>query len=124
MSRAIGIPLHLDIPSRAPVYTEATLPAPSLLGKFALVSDGTRNFKIDTGSDYQDLGGEVFNLKFLGAKGDMKTFTGDATGTAVVGTGFTATAAGKSIVIPGAGAAGADYHGTISVFNSATSLTI
>jgi hypothetical protein len=80
---------------------------------------------------FEDKGGQVFNVKAYGAKGDGKTsYVGDGNITATL-TAFTSASAsfvagdvGKSIIIPGAGAGGATLVTTISAYVSATAVTL
>ncbi len=72
----------------------------------------------------------VFNVKGFGAKGDTTVYvattsitSGAATLTVTAGT-FAAGDVGKTIVVPGAGVAGADLKTTISARASTTSITL
>lgn len=80
-------------------------------------------------ANFQDYGGQVFNVKAYGAKanGIIKTNgTGVATGTSFtdVNGAFTSVDVGKAIVIQGAGATGFAFATTISAYSSATAVTL
>lgn len=78
---------------------------------------------------FQDKGGQVFNVKAYGAKGDGiarsdgAITTGTAAFTSATGT-FTSADVGKLISVNGAGTSGAVLVTTISAYTSATAVTL
>lgn len=78
----------------------------------------------------RDRGGAVFNARAYGLIGDGRRSTGGAmTGgsavlTTTAGASFGAADVGKHVLVPGAGTSGADLYTTISVYTSATQVTL
>jgi hypothetical protein len=59
--------------SNVPVSATADLPAPGSGGaRVRQLTDGTRGIVVDTGTQWVELNGKVFNVRLFGAKGDGK----------------------------------------------------
>jgi hypothetical protein len=96
-------------------YARASLPAPGKPGRLARVSDDLRGLWYDTGSGWSSVSGFA-DVRDFAASGSTATYTCAATAASLTVTCTTATdyQAGQTILIPGAGAAGAAYYGTVS----------
>jgi len=109
--------------------TAAALPTAGTAGRLYYQTDGPRGLTVDQGTQFYNLSFEEINVKAYGAKVDGK-LVGDAamiisTNHVTSGTaGFTSADVGKLIAVDGVGTAGATLSGTITVFNSASDVTV
>jgi hypothetical protein len=70
---AVGINSPLLTTSSITVSTTAGLPAAGTVGRLRKLSDGTRGVVVDTGSEWVELGGKVYNVRLFGATPDDLT---------------------------------------------------
>jgi hypothetical protein len=102
-------------------------PAANKLRLFAKEKDGVAElyYKTDTGRE-RDLSGYTLDFRAYAGPGDLRVGTANITSGQVrlTASGFLSTDVGKSVVVNGAGVAGADLTTTVSAFVSATQVDL
>lgn len=116
-------------PFYIPTSTVAGLSATTTDGQIDRVTNQTKGLWLTNGTNWFQTAHQVIDVQDYGAKADVNAVSDGSmsNGTAIVTSATAAWVAadvGKYITVAGAGVAGANISGTITVRNSATSVTI
>lgn len=88
-------------PASVSPYATASLPTPGTAGRLAKLTDATQTLVMDTGSQWFDVPGGVYNVKAFGAKGDGITDDTNAIRSAITSLLANSTAGGHIQFPPG-----------------------